>query len=126
MRWWKSGSYACTDCKKKFDFESIRYGSDGKTIRCVSCHEQVLREEQKKREAEAKPKAAPVMSDVLKLICVECRYKFSYRKGSRIQPVCPYCGKSRLMIDDTTADRLVEEVGRIRDWEKARRSGAAS
>ena len=124
MRWWKASSYKCTKCEKKFPFEGIRYASDGKTVYCAACQEQLLKQEaMKKKEAEefAAQKAAKAVPDVVKLICVDCRYKFSYKRGSRVKLICPYCSGKRLMIDETTADRLVEEVSNVQQARERRR-----
>jgi transposase-like protein len=35
--------------------------------------------------------------ELLRFICVSCRFKFSVKKGSPKALKCPYCGKTKLM-----------------------------
>lgn len=98
----------CDQCKGKFDFGSIRYTNDGKKLVCLDCHDKL-----KKALQEKKPEiigAAEPLSDVVKVICVKCRYKFTLRRQSRARVMCPYCSGNNIIRDDTTAERLLEEV----------------
>lgn len=97
-------SYRCELCKEEFPFENIKYASDGKKIVCVGCYN---KKSQKKKEEKQQIENAP---ELIRLICVDCRYKFSFKKGSKLKLMCPYCGKNRLMKDDVTAEKLIEEA----------------
>ncbi len=116
--------YMCTSCKTKVDFEDIRYDKDGKNLICHDCYESTVKkkssenESQKKIKIEYEQRTYP--SEVVKLICKDCRYKFSLAKVSRINLACPYCGGKKLMDDDTTAERLVEEVSNVMDDRRSR------
>lgn len=107
----KNALYMCDQCKGKFDFGSIRYTSDGKKLVCLGCHDQLKKAAQ---ATEAKnpeiAEAAEPVSDIVKVICVKCRYKFSLKRQSRARFMCPYCSGNNIIRDDTTAERLLEEV----------------
>jgi len=104
--------YFCSACKKKFRFKNIKYAQDGKTVLCTECYEDSIKKEQKKKDIEATQTREAEKEDVIRIICVGCRYKFSYRRGSRVRLMCPYCSGNNLIRDETTADRLVEEASR--------------
>lgn len=109
----KSRHYMCSECKGKFDFEDIKYGMDGKRIICKDCYIKAGKDYKNK---EIKTVLLSDASDYVKLICVDCRYKFSLRKKSRFNLICPYCSSRNLMKDDITADKLIEEVSQIKDY----------
>lgn len=102
----------CSVCKNEFEFNGIRYASDGHTIICKNCYEQTQKVKKKKPQ-DTKIQRDPNQS--IKVICSDCRYKFSLKKKSEAKPRCPYCGRNRLVRDDTTAERLVEEASRIKE-----------
>ena len=101
----KSPSYICDICKGEFKFEDIKYGKDGKKVLCKSCYTKNLKPD--KKDEKSANQADP---DKVKVICMGCRYKFSLKKKTTTNPTCPYCGKSNLMIDNTTAEKLIEDV----------------
>ena len=105
----ESPLYKCSQCGKEFSFENIRYSRDGKRIVCKNCYKSSMEYEQKFREEEMTDLARK-KKEVIKIICMDCRYKFSLKKNSRIRPVCPYCGGSRLMKDEPDIDKLIREV----------------
>ena len=107
-------SYICTICKGKFQFGDIRYSSDGKRIVCRGCYDKVKKDDNIKKK-KGEPKGTK-KSDATKLICIDCRYKFSWSKASRINLVCPYCGSKRLMRNENTAEKLVEEASQSSDY----------
>lgn len=107
----RSRQYMCGECKGKFNFEDIKYGMDGKRIICKDCY---IKAGKDHKNQEAKT-VLPNESDSVKLICVDCRYKFSLRKKSRFSLICPYCSSRNLMKDDITADKLIEEVSQTND-----------
>lgn len=109
----KSRQYMCGECKGKFDFEDIKYGMDGKRIICKDCYIKAGKDSKNKETKTVSPNGG--MPDSVKLICVDCRYKFSLRKKSRFNLICPYCGSKNLMKDDITADKLIEEVSQTND-----------
>ena len=105
--------YFCSACKKKFRFKNIKYAQDGKTVLCTNCYEDNIKKEaQKKKGIEAIQTKEAEKEDIIKIICVGCRYKFSYRRGSRVKIICPYCAGNNLIRDETTADKLVEEASK--------------
>ena len=108
--------YMCTICKLSFGFDGMTYSSDGKKLICKDCYNLIAKRNEKPVLGESKARrtdsqlssAAP---DSVKVMCVDCKYKFFLRKGSRIAPICPYCSKSRLAkYDELTADNLINEV----------------
>lgn len=109
----KHSKFKCQSCKSEFEFKDIRYGIDGKTLYCTKCFNDVMNKEKQKNVKTTIYLGSNNESDLIKLICVDCRYKFSYRKGSRIKLMCPYCGKNRLMRDEATAEKLVEEASKM-------------
>ena len=111
----KNSLYKCQTCKSEFDFKNIRYGPDGKTIFCVGCFCKLRNKEAEKTNI--RQSQITDNSEKIKVICIDCRYKFSLTKGSRIKPLCPYCGKGNLMKDGTTAEKLVEEASKLTDRE---------
>ena len=84
--------HTCSKCKGEFNFENIKY-EDGKTLICVEC----LSKKQKLLKKELKSEK-PENIEPLNFICVSCRFKFSFRKGSSKPLKCPYCGKTKLML----------------------------
>ena len=101
--------YVCARCKGEFEFEDLRYSNDGKKIFCVDCYNQISKidEHENKKIEIAQKNTTP---ESIKLICTNCRYKFSLKKQSRIRVMCPYCGGNKLMRDEITASKLIEEV----------------
>ncbi|MBU0628662.1 MAG: hypothetical protein KKC75_05700 [Nanoarchaeota archaeon] len=103
-------AYICNVCNKRFPFENIRYSIDGKRILCIVCHNKVMEKQEKKKQAYS---AAKEPLDSIKLVCLDCKYHFSIRKGSKVKLRCPYCSNSNLSKDDLTAEKLIEEVSKI-------------
>ncbi len=95
--------YTCSVCKEDFQFKNIRYTPD-KRIICTECHSRVSKTEK------AKKTVAPSMPETVKLMCVDCRYKFIWRPASSIKLMCPNCGKNRLIKDEITTEKLIREV----------------
>lgn len=106
--------YMCSECKGKFKFEDVRYSSDGKKVICKDCYSRV--KNQGKNEVKVVLPNETV-SDYVKLICTNCRYKFSLRKKSRFNLICPYCGGNQLIKDDITADKLIRELSQTNPYE---------
>lgn len=100
-------SYLCEICKKKFPLEKIQYSDDGKRVVCDSCRFKIIQKEEGKEK-----NVLSESSSKVKLICVDCRYKFLVRKGSKIKVRCPYCNSNKIIIDETTAEKLLQEVSR--------------
>jgi len=99
--------YMCSLCKGEFRFENIRYSPDGKRVVCVACYNQIKKQEgQKIKKDEDKPISK---SGALKLRCIDCGYKFSFKTESRLNKACPYCGKSRFIEDESIVDKLINE-----------------
>ena len=102
----KGKAYICNVCNKKFPFENIRYSIDGKRILCIDCYNKVAEKQEKKKETYSAVKEP----ESVKLVCLDCKYHFSIKKGSKVKLRCPYCSNSNLAKDDMTAERLIEEV----------------
>jgi len=111
-----SSQYTCCICKGNFPFDGIRYGPDGKKIVCIGCFNKVAMKQGAKNLQPAKQKeevsAIPEKTKTINYICVSCRYKFSLKPDSRIPLRCPYCSKEDIMVDNSTADKLLEEASR--------------
>lgn len=103
-----SRSYMCSTCKGKFKFENIRYSTDGERIVCKDCYDKIIKELRNKETKVAQTQDN--MSNSIKLVCTNCNYRFSLRRGSRMSVMCPYCGGEQLMKDDITADKILYEV----------------
>ena len=110
--------YRCAHCTGEFQFGNIRYTNDGKRIVCLDCYNrltkssQITKKEYKKtgKTEIASEIASDIAADSIKLICVNCRYKFSLKKATRAAIMCPYCGGNSLMRDDISADKLIDEL----------------
>jgi DNA-directed RNA polymerase subunit RPC12/RpoP len=98
-----TSTYLCTACKKSFPFEKITYASDGNIV-CRDCSGKIAPSSAKKQGAK------PISSEPVKLICMKCHYKFSFKKGSNKSLRCPYCSSGDLMKDESTADKIIEDV----------------
>ena len=99
--------YSCTICKREFQYKDIRYSHDGKKIVCISCYSQLKDDAPKKTEIKIE---TPALPETVRIICRDCRYKFSLKKAPRTNVICPYCGGNNLMKDEITADKLLEEA----------------
>ena len=84
--------YACSRCRKEFNFSNIKYDEKGSLI-CLEC----LNKSQHLKKLKLKSEK-PEGQEALKFICVSCRFKFSVKKGSSKALKCPYCCKTKLMI----------------------------
>lgn len=101
--------YTCSICKGKFEVGKIRYSKDGKRLVCFDCYSapnRTVKEGKKKVEV----KLEPFKKKVIKLICLNCRYKFSWNNESRISLICPYCGSKSLTKNEITAEKLIQDV----------------
>ena len=85
--------YTCSKCKKEFNFGNIKYDLD-KALICVQCLEKMEQLEKKERLKSEKQE----QQEAVKFICVSCRFKFSFKKGSPNALKCPNCGKTKLMV----------------------------
>src|SRR3989338_3819295 len=105
--------YMCSICRGKFKFGEIKYSPDGKSIVCLDCHSQLAKKDSEKEKSGAKSSSSsPNAHNLIKIICGNCRYKFNWRKSSKLSLKCPYCGKSNLMKRDVTDEKILEEVSR--------------
>lgn len=102
-----SGKYRCTICKFDYPFEEIRYSEDGKKLLCTGCSK-VFKNKVPKAEIKAVEKES---DDSVKVICMDCRYNFRLKKA-QAKKICPYCGKSRLMKQEGSAQRLIDDVSK--------------
>lgn len=102
--------YTCSLCKKEFQFDNIRYGDDGKRIVCLNCYKESMKTQTQDDNFKRTAVSKVIDTDTLKLICMDCRYKFSFKKKARSNLRCPYCSGTHLMKDEITASKLLEEV----------------
>lgn len=107
------GSYLCMKCKNKVRLDDIRYDSNGRDLICEDCYSKKI----KKRDSILTEKPAIEHNESgndkgrkIKVICTDCRYKFAIRIGSNVSLRCPYCGRNRLVKDETSVDQLIREV----------------
>lgn len=120
--------YECVKCKGKFELKDIRYNTDKKIV-CLNCLSNIKDNKSKKAEEVKeeirpelkivnKPYKTTVVADIpditdgtdkIKLICADCRYNFSVKKGVRYKLVCPYCGSNRAVLNNNSADKLIKE-----------------
>jgi len=111
----------CSICKLNFEFSNIRYSNDGKTIVCRECYVKFTKADNKtaKVRNEKTGHATLQLSDAdrIRVMCVDCRYKFSIKKEPRTAPICPYCGKNRLTkYEDLTADKILNDASRDKNF----------
>lgn len=104
--------YMCHTCKGKFNFESIRYSADGAKIVCKNCYSKTSQTPKKEDHLTVESN----VPEAVKIICIKCRYKFTYKKNSRMSLMCPYCGGDNLMKDEITADKLIEEISQSNSY----------
>ena len=97
--------YICNRCKSKVDINNVRYDTKGKIV-CLNC----LGKTEARHYARGKFQGGE--ENIIKFICVHCRYKFKIRKDSPKKFMCPYCGKSNLMHVKKykTEDDLISEA----------------
>ena len=102
------GLYHCTECKGSFPFENIKYGFENNLV-CVDCFSK-----SNKRSGNLGSGFGAYKNDsnIIKFICIDCRYHFSLKKDSKISRICPYCGKNKLMVDEATANKLIDEASK--------------
>lgn len=84
--------YTCSRCKKEFNFNNIKY-DENKNLICLECFEKKQTLSKKKLKSEK-----PEEQETMNFICVNCRFKFSIKKGSPKTLKCPYCSKTKLML----------------------------
>jgi len=84
--------YTCSRCKKEFNFDNVKYDNH-RSLVCVGCLGN--QKELNKKELDSEK---PDEIKTIKLICLQCRFKYSVRKGSPKSLKCPYCGKINVMI----------------------------
>ena len=85
--------YACSRCKREFNFSNIKYDDNNKLI-CIGCLDKIKKLEKKERLQIEKAEN----NEPIDFICAYCKYKFSIKKGSPQAVKCPYCAKTKLMI----------------------------
>src|SRR3989344_341016 len=121
-------TYSCSLCKGKFSFENVKYSNDGKRLICVPCYNEVMRNTGKKAPVLAdgrivqpirfkssvmqQPTPLPAPASMVKLVCLDCNYRFAYKKYSEANLRCPYCARTHLTYDDANAQNLIAEASR--------------
>lgn|SRR3989338_2642738 len=100
------GKYTCSICKFEYPFDEIRYSDDGKKILCTGCSK-VFKNKVPKTEIKAVEK-----EEFIKVICMDCRYNFRIKSGPNAKKMCPYCGKGKLMKQEGSAQRIIDDVSR--------------
>lgn len=120
-------TYTCSSCRKEFPSEKIRYTQDGKRLICVECSTAVKGSVIKETNAlktssvtnvvKQQPKVVVAANPdaPVSLMCISCKYKFTTKKSKlKSGVICPYCGKDKLMRNDTSAtklNKLISESG---------------
>jgi len=104
-----SNNYLCKKCKKKVMLDKIRYDVNGVDLICVDCYDSKANKPATNLDTEREERHIN-SGERIKVICTDCRYKFSLRKGSHIALRCQYCGSSRLVRDQTAVDEIIKEV----------------
>ena len=114
--------YQCTSCKLQFPFDKIKYSKDGNRIICLDCYNKIInKEERDKAMQKNESKFAQPASEGIKVMCVNCSYKFTYRPKPQLRPKCPYCGKNNIRkYEELTADKLLNEAEKM-DVERSNR-----
>ena len=81
----------------------------------MDCYNKIIKKEQKddaRQKSESKP--ASQSAEGIKVMCVNCSYKFTYRPKPQLMPKCPYCGKNNIRkYEELTADNLLNEAERM-------------
>lgn len=121
-------SYQCAICTLNFPFDKMKYSQDGKRLICMECYNKILKKDQKDEDAkQRKESIASTQSagEGIKVMCVNCNYKFTYRPNRynpQLKPKCPYCGKSNIRkYEELTAEKLLNESERM-DFERSKRN----
>ncbi|MFH1316937.1 MAG: hypothetical protein ABII01_05445 [Candidatus Woesearchaeota archaeon] len=104
--------YACSICKKGFEFEKIRYFNNKNRIICKNCFDKL--KQTAPVETEIK-EPVPEVENV-NLICYDCKFKFSLKKRTKRSLKCPYCDRSRIMKDETSAALILDDVTKNPDY----------
>ena len=71
--------YRCNVCKEEFPFEGIKYSKGGDGTVCKSCYEKDIEKKAKEKSTSA------IVEDIIRVICMDCNYRFSWRKKSKVQ-----------------------------------------
>ena len=87
-----SSLYTCSRCRREFNFNNIKYDEDHSLI-CAECLEKQSKIKKKEVHLEK-----PEETEAIDFICLNCRFKFSVRRGSPKALKCPYCNKTQLMV----------------------------
>ena len=102
--------FKCIRCKNHIKKEDLRYDLEGKNYMCKQCLHQVITYYNAK---DLRDKEVPMVitSDKIRLICYDCRYKFSVGKDSRLATVCPYCAGHKLLKDEFSIEKVLKDAG---------------
>lgn len=115
--------YQCTLCTLKFPFDKVKYSKDGKRLICVECYNKILKKDQKDEEARQRKEAryaSQPEGEAVKVMCVNCSYKFFYRPKPHLKPKCPYCSGNKIRrYEELTAEKLLNEASKS-DFERRR------
>lgn len=103
------GNYLCNKCRNKVSLEHIRYDTNGRDLICEDCYSKKSKNEKIERRANNKVDSK-IQGERIRVICTDCRYKFSIKRNSNMALRCPYCGRTRLVKDETSVDELIKEV----------------
>lgn len=111
-----STMYKCKVCQFEFPFEKVVYSNDGKKLLCRDC-KRIFECSKTQKAGENKTKSTG-SDENIHLICVDCRYKFKLKKKPNMKLECPYCGKDKLIKDEGTAQKIIDEVSTIPERER--------
>jgi len=104
-----SNNYLCKKCKKKVMLDKIRYDVNGVDLICVDCYDSKANKPATNLDTEREERHIN-SGERIKVICTDCRYKFSLRVGSNANLRCPYCSGNSLVKDQTSAEDIINEV----------------
>ncbi len=94
-----SSTIICTECKQKVSLNNVRYAPNGRDLMCVPCVQRGPKGKQK-----------PV-ADREKYHCLQCNYKFSIRKDSKLTRRCPFCASENITLPEIfTAEGVLADV----------------
>ncbi len=109
--------YQCALCTLKFPVDKIKYSKDGKKLICIDCHNKLMKKrdtDEARQKTETKQKVKQAEHESIKVMCVNCSYKFFYKP--HLELMCPYCGSNKIRrYEKLTAQQLINESS-MRDF----------
>ncbi len=89
----------CGRCLQQVPLKQMKYAKDGRTLVCLRCRGLGVQEHlDRLRRKEAGHDASPPVSRT-RYACTDCGFTFS--RGNLTPKQCPYCGKERVVPQET-------------------------